>query len=378
MKPLRLCFVGPANSVTFRRWVEWFAERGHETTVLTVEPAEAGAITGFRQIDLCTWPGLRKLGRIVSAVRLAAMIRRLRPDIVHVQYARGVAWGLTLVRRHPCVVTPWGSDVLEEQGAFKEPYSRALTSWVLRLADLITVHSGYMEDRVRPLLQPEARLVRVGWGVNLLLFRPGLGVQSLRWRWNIGEHRRVIFSPRLAQRLYNHDRIIRALPAICEKIPQALLVVTEQHADPEYVAELRRLASDLRIADHVRFVGAIPYSDMPRWLNLAQAAVMLPRSDGMPNTLLEAMACGAVPVLSRLPQYAEVIKQGVNGFLVDLDQGDLAGLLIDLLSNDALREDIARRNRQIVMGIGDQDKEMARMEELYGELVATDGGTGQR
>lgn len=371
---MRLCFVGPANSVTFRRWAEWFAEHGHETTVLTVEPAEAGVITRFRQIDVGAWPGLRKLGRIVSAVRLAALVRRLRPDIVHVHYARGLAWGLLLARRHPCVVTPWGSDVLEEQGAFKERYSRTLTGGVLRLADLVTVHSEYMESRVRPLLAPGARLVRVGWGVDLRLFRRGLSVQSLRWRWNIGENRRVIFSPRLAQRLYNHDRIIRALPAICEKIPQVLLVVTEQHADPEYVAELRRLASDLRVADRARFVGAIPYSDMPRWLNLAQAVVMLPPSDGMPNTLLEAMACGAVPVLSRLPQYAELIKHGVNGFLVDLEQGDLAGALIGLLSNDAVREDIAQRNRRIVMGIGDQDKEMARMQELYRELAATAGG----
>src|SRR6266705_2702241 len=94
-KGLRLCFVGPATSVTTRRWVEWFAARGHETTVITVEPADAPS---FCQIDVCASTGPRKLGRLLSAIRMVRMIRRLQPDAVHVHYARGLAWGLLLAR----------------------------------------------------------------------------------------------------------------------------------------------------------------------------------------------------------------------------------------------------------------------------------------
>ena len=73
MTRLRLCFVGPAASVTLRRWVDWFAARGHEATVLTVEPAEH-APERFRQIDvsLPSWP--RKFGRLVSALRVALAV----------------------------------------------------------------------------------------------------------------------------------------------------------------------------------------------------------------------------------------------------------------------------------------------------------------
>lgn len=52
MTPLKLCFVGPAVSVTTRRWVDWFARRGHDTTILTVEPSESGTPMLGRQIDL--------------------------------------------------------------------------------------------------------------------------------------------------------------------------------------------------------------------------------------------------------------------------------------------------------------------------------------
>jgi glycosyltransferase involved in cell wall biosynthesis len=369
MRALRLCFVGPANSISLRRWMQWFTARGHETTVVTVEPAEMADVKGFRQIDVGTMIGPGKIGRLLSSVRLALAVRRLKPDIVHVHYARGLAWGLLLARPHPCVVTPWGSDVLKEQGAFREWYSGRLTRAMLSLADLVTVHSGYMEEQVRPLLPATKPIARVGWGVDLRLFRDGLEVRSLRERWGIAADRRVIFSPRLAQPFYHHDRIIRAFADVARRIPAALLVLSEQFAQPGYVSELRRLAADLDIADRLRFVGAIPYHDMPLWLNLAETVVMMPTSDGMPNSLLEAMACGSVPVLRKLPQYDEVIRHGVNGLLVDPDPKEIAGALVHVLTDTAGRERMNQTNRKLVAEIADQEREMSRMEGWYAGLA---------
>lgn len=366
MESLRLCFVGPAASVTTRRWVEWFAARGHDTTVITVEPAEAPT---FRQIDVSAPSVPRKLGRLLSAARLARVVRRLKPDVVHVHYAKGLAWGLLLAGYHPYVVFPWGSDVLEEQGAFREWYGRRLTRALLRCADLIAVPSEYLERRVRELVPGASRLARIAPGVDLRRFRSGLDVRPLRERWGIGDGARVIFSPRLAQPLYHHDRIIRALPAVREKVPDAVLVVAEHFADRAYVAGLRRLAADLGVSGWVRFLGDIPYPDMPLWYNLADVVVMVPRSDGLPNSLVETMACGAVPVLNRLPQYAELVSHGENGFLVDPEQGDLVGALVGALSDPAVKEHIARANRTKVAAMANQDREMSRMEEWYIRLA---------
>ncbi|MEW6542985.1 MAG: glycosyltransferase family 4 protein [Nitrospirota bacterium] len=367
MKPLRLCFVGPAASVTFRRWVEWFADRGHRTSVVTVEPADGP--TKFVQVDVSTPLLPRKLGRLLSAARAALAVQRLKPDVVHVHYARGLAWGLNLAGRHPLIVTPWGSDVLAEQGAFREWYSRGLTGRLLAAADLVTVHSLYMEERVRPLLPRTTPIVRIGWGVDLKQFRVGLDVTHLRERWGIGPERRVVFSPRLAQPLYQHELVIRALPLVRKERPEVLLVIPEQSADREYLEGLKRLTADLHIAELVRFVGAIPHEQMPLWLNLAEAMVMVPRSDGMPNTLLEGMACGAVPVLARLPQYDEVVRHGDNGFLVETDPLALATGILQALADPRKRRRIVEHNRTLVSEVGDQDREMDRLESWYADLA---------
>lgn len=381
MKALRLCFIGPADNVTTRRWIEWFAARGHEATVLTVEPAETALIHGFRQIDLNMPWGCRKAGRLASAVRMAATLRRLKPDVVHVHYARGLAWGMLLSRVRPYVVMPWGSDVLEEQGAFREWYSKRLTRAVLARADLLAIPSEYLERRVRALLPAMPPVARIGPGVNLRLFRSGLDARSLRERWDITDNRRVIFSPRLARPFYQHDRIIRALPAVREQVPEAVLVVAEQFADRDYVADLRRLAAAQGVAGHVRFVGVIPYPEMPLWYNLADAVVMIPRSDGLPNSLLETMACGAVPILSALPQYAEMISHGENGYLVDPARGDLVDALVRVLRDPGLRRRIGQANVAKAARVADQDLEMARMEDWYFRLAGPDrhkAGAGER
>jgi len=365
MDKLRLCFIGPAASIPLPRWVGWFAARGHETTVLTVEPARE---VTFQQIDLqCGLP--RKLDRLLSALRIGTAVRQIRPDVVHIHYARGLAWGLALKPYHPYVVTPWGSDILEEQGAFRDWGARVLTLRLFRQADLVTAHSAYMEACVRAMLPLGSPVERVGWGVNLHLFRVGLDVAPLRHRWELGEKTRVVFSPRLAQPFYRHDRVVRVLPEVLAKVPDVCLVISQLCADPAYVDRLRHLSSQLGVADHVRFVGAIPYIEMPFWLNLAEVVVMVPPSDGMPSTLLEAMACGAFPVLSGLPQYGDLIKHGVNGFLVGPEDGDLAEALVSALTDPVFRQDAARENRKIVAEVADQDHEMVRMEQLYQKLA---------
>ena len=348
--------------------MEWFADRGHDITVLTVEPWEHLVSARIHQIDLNVALKMRKLGRLVSVIRMLVLLHRLGPDVVHVHYVRGLAWGLLLSRYHPCVMTPWGSDVLKEQGAFREWYSKSLTQRTLRTGDLITVHSSYMEARVRKLL-PTALIDRIGWGVDLRQFRPGLDTKALRKQWEIGEERRIIFSPRLAQPFYQHHQIIEALPAIKQKIPTALLVITEQFADQSYVAALRQLASQLKVTDCVKFVGSIPYQQMPYWLNSADTVVMLPQSDGMPNTLLEAMACGTLPVLNRLPQYDELVSHGLNGFFTNPVPRDVAAVLVETLGNSDLKKEMAIRNRKKMMEVADQDREMTKMEDWYSRLA---------
>jgi glycosyltransferase involved in cell wall biosynthesis len=146
-------------------------------------------------------------------------------------------------------------------------------------------------------------------------------------------------------------------------------VISEQFGDPAYLQELKTLAEQSQVAQHIRFVGRIPYEDMPLWLNLSKLVVMIPESDGMPNTLLEAMACGAVPVLRDLPQYRELIREDVNGIYVSVTPESVAKAVVTLLKAEEQRKAMASGNLSLVREVADQSKEMNRMEQWYYKLA---------
>ena len=80
----------------------------------------------------------------------------------------------------------------------------------------------------------------------------------------------------------------------------------------------------------------------------SQVYVSLSSHDGTPNTLLEAMACGAFPVCGDIDSIREWITNGENGFLVDpLDPEKAAMAIITALHNEQLRKKAASQNKKI-------------------------------
>ncbi|MFO0765316.1 MAG: glycosyltransferase [Nitrospiraceae bacterium] len=112
---------------------------------------DAQRITGWRQVRLSD-PADAESGEDVSAARLAP-VARLERDVVHVHYLRGLAWGLAASMPHPHVLTPWGSDVLPDQGAFREWYSSGLTRRLLKRAILVCYIRHTWNPPCRSLLQ---------------------------------------------------------------------------------------------------------------------------------------------------------------------------------------------------------------------------------
>ena len=64
------------------------------------------------------------------------------------------------------------------------------------------------------------------------------------------------------------------------------------------------------IGDRVRFVGAVPHAELPAWFRAADGFVLPSHSEGVPNVLLEASACGVPWVASRVGGIPEIARLG--------------------------------------------------------------------
>lgn len=159
------------------------------------------------------------------------------------------------------------------------------------------------------------------------------------------------------------DVLLQAWRQVQERLPRpshARLIVV---GDGPLLSRLEHMASELGIADSVEFAGL--QSDVPAQLHRGSIAILPSRWEGMPNALLEAMACGLPCVATRVSGSEDIIQHGVNGLLVEPedDQG-MAQALLTLLSDQAQAQKYGRAARETV----EQDYAFEHVMDTYVEL----------
>lgn len=120
-------------------------------------------------------------------------------------------------------------------------------------------------------------------------------------------------------------------------------------------------------------------SNVAEWLNTFDIFVLPSLSEGMSNTLLEAMATGVVPVATAVGGNGEVIEDGRSGLLVaprDADQ--ISSLIVRLAASAEQRQELGRNARQRVIAQFSLDRTLKRYEEMYCALVNSNSKRSQQ
>lgn len=360
---MRLLFIGRTDHVHFRRWVQSFPGLGHKVWAVDIENEKPTPIPGVKVRPLLS----RRKRPALHRLELRALFHLIRPHVVHAHWAQ-YGYLPLIAKLRPLVVTAWGSDVLLPETFSAE--ANAQIDQVLSQADLITCDSNDMRTAILKRNGGKVPVEVVQWGVDMRMFRPDLDVSDLRRELNLGNGP-VIFNPRQLDPVYNPETALQAIPGVLAEFPEARFIFKHYIQEPERVAEIRQLANRLGIAESVRFLDSVPYETMAKLYALADVMVSVASSDGTPVSLLEGMACGAVPVVSDLPSLRDWIEEGVNGKLVPPKDADaLSDSLLDLLRNPQGCERMRTYNLKLVRDRADQESEMRRMAGIYDTLAA--------
>jgi glycosyltransferase involved in cell wall biosynthesis len=384
-KPLTILAVGYASSAHVQARVRCFAELGHRVLLVTETPSKGG-IPGVTELvpslsrelgESHTFRAMAWLCRnmlsinpdhIWRAIVFLNYVRMHRPDIVHVHYAYSYyGWIAGVLGCSPLVVTVMGGDVLfDEQGS---PTARGkwLTLNLLKRSDYITSKSNYLSEALERLAGLGNKAERIFWGIPLNHFRR-VDSGSLRAQLGINGNRRVILSPRIFQPMYRIHLLVEAMPHVVACHPESLLLLTEYGVDADYRAEVAARIQDLDLGAYVRLCGSISHATMREYYSLADIAVSVPESDGMPQTLLEAMACETPNLLVKLRCYEEVVQHEESAYLVEPTAESIAAGINKLLRCPELCKKIARNGLAIVGQEADLREQARRVEQSYYRL----------
>lgn len=356
MKRLRLCFVGWADHVHLERWAGYFADAGHDVTVISFS-ALGRYPAGVRQFKL----GMKGRGERWVRLRLRYLLWLIKPEIVHVHWAH-FAVPVRAVWHGPMAVTAWGSDIYKRD-AYSDTDWNALGR-ALRQTPLITCDSEDLATTMRKVFDLNPRSMHViQWGVDTEQFQ----FEGSNLRDKLGLHgRAVVFSARNFTPLYNQETVLQAFAIVRESRPDAFLLMKTYAGDPAYLARIRKQIEQMGLDQHVAILDAVPYEDMPALYRTANVTVSVPLSDATPMSLFEAMAAGSPCVFCDLPSLREWISHGESGYLVAArDKDALASAICLAMQPGADRNRMINTARQLVVSKASQHAHMQKAAKCY-------------
>lgn len=128
-----------------------------------------------------------------------------------------------------------------------------------------------------------------------------------------------------------------------------------------------------RFKQNVTYLGCVDKERKIKLLNLSNILLLPSYAEGFPNALLEAMAVGLPVITTHVGGIPDIIKDGENGFLIQpRDVDALKEKILMLVNNKELREEMGRKNRELVKEKYSWDKIAEKIREVYDEVLKRD------
>ena len=160
-------------------------------------------------------------------------------------------------------------------------------------------------------------------------------------------------------------RLLRALPLVLRKVPDARLMVIGN--DYGYVKAFARL---LARGLPVEFIYGMPRAELYRTYGRAKAFVMPSEIEAIPLVSTEATMAGVPPILSDAGGNPEIVLDGKTGFIVPLDDSPLlAERIVSCLTDRELAERLVRQGKEF-LGQFTTERMIGRLEEIYSDVIA--------
>ena len=161
------------------------------------------------------------------------------------------------------------------------------------------------------------------------------------------------------------DDLVQALPLIVQQIPRVRCLVVGEAPRKKYLAHLLDLAQRLAVRDRLIWLGA--QEDVPRFLDAMDLFVLPSHTEGLPLTVLEAMAAGKPVIGTAVGGIPEAVRHGETGWLVSSGEADALAEAIKL----ALRgePEVTARAQQEALQRFSKGHLIANIESLYDLLL---------
>jgi N-acetyl-alpha-D-glucosaminyl L-malate synthase BshA len=351
------------------------AARGHEVHFITyANPIRLDPDTPrihYHEVEVSTYPLFQYPPYCLAlASRMAEVAESYQLDLLHVHYAIPHSIAAMLAqqmlapkRRTPIVTTLHGTDITL---VGVDPSYFLITKFGIEKSDGVTSISDHLRAETLRVFGVENDIRVIKNFVNCEIYKPDNEKKGAAAYAQKGEKLLIHLSNfRPVKRVVD---CVRILAEVRKHVPVRLLMVGD---GPDRGAA-EHLARTLGVADDVLFLGK--QNHVERLIPLAHVLLMPSEMESFGLAALEAMACGVVPVATRVGGVPELITHGEDGFLEGV--GDIeaqAARVTALLSDDNLQYRMAKAGRWNAGERFCTDHIIPQYERYYEEVMQASG-----
>ncbi len=303
---------------------------------------------------------------LLQALRCAKWMRSNRIDLVHTHDFYTNVFGITAARLAGIEARVASK---RETTGMRTPAQDRVEKFAFGFSKSIVVNSKAVQAHLIDRGIAPGKLHLIYNGLDLSCFTAeGVDRKEILARLGL-EHlsskRLVTLVANLRHDVKNVPMLLRAMQRITAETADVDLVIA---GEGELEQDLRAMAKGLRIDERVHFIGRC--SRVPELLSASTVCVLTSKAEGFSNSLLEYMAAVRPVVATNVGGAAEVIEDGVNGYLVESDDDTaLADQLINLLTDETKARSFGLAGRRVAKERFSDEIQLEKTLGLYRSLL---------
>ena len=231
----------------------------------------------------------------------------------------------------------------------KIPILKQILRKIIKDVDKLGYLGAFTRNEISKATTEVNKLVQIAPGIDTNYFQPKKPNPALIARYQLEDRRVIVCVARLVHRK-GQDQLIKALPSILEKFPDAILLIVGQGPIEQM---LRNSVRQLGVTHKVIFTGRVPHADLADYICLGEVFAMPVRSrffgfevEGLGISYLEASACGLPVIVGDSGGATDAVIDQVTGLLVDgTNVNEITDAICRLLADPAKAQAMGQAGR---------------------------------
>ncbi len=291
--------------------------------------------------------------------RLGRLFREKKIDIIHTHNSAAWFYGAVAAKLSgvKTVIHTEHSNVLSSRKnlLLAESFLSIITNVIISDSEKVKQHL-VKKQRVN-----EKKVVTILNGIDIDRFHTIIDIKDKKKELGVSENSLVVGNVARLEPIKDHLYLLDIFKRISRQLPEAILLIVGGGSQAK---KLENKARELEIEKKVIFLGT--RSDVPEIVKIFDVFVLTSKNEGLPLSLLEAMASSKAVIATNVGGNPEVVIQGVTGFLLPVDEPEqMSEIIISLLQDKKLLNQMGNAGLKRVKEIFNLEGMVQKYENIY-------------